>query len=148
MVKKIIAFIYFVVLMIPTILVLAMTPFIALMDIQTIRSIGFSTTYEIDWSIVGVLGLFLGISQLVPAFRKMYYVLPWLFPFVKIMFINAIIFTAAVQILSYGYEVQNGARHTWFYILMIVQLIVCRLAMSYYFYKRPVTMVGGGHERK
>jgi len=62
------------------------------------------------------------------------------------MYINGLIFTVAVLILNYGYEVQNSVRHTQFFILMIAQMIVCRLAMCFYFYKRPVKFVGGSHE--
>jgi len=33
--------------------------------------------------------------------------------------------------------VQNSDRHKLFFILMIVQIVVCRLAMSVYFHRRP-----------
>jgi len=136
------AFIYFLAVMWWVLLLL---PFVILMlitDIGTIRSSGFGTVNS-GVTFVAVFGLFLGLSLLIPAFRKMYYKLPWLFPYVKIMYLNLIIVSIAEALLNYGYQVQNPTRHTLFFILMIVQIIVCRLLMSFYFSRTKVLVVGG-----
>lgn len=141
------AFIYFVLVMWWILLMLLFAPLGLLMDIQTVRSSGFSTT-NIGMSFIGIFGLFIGLSLLIPALRKMYFKLPWMFPFVKILFVDVIIMTVATFILNYGYEIQNNTRHTAFFIIMIVQIILCRIAMSIYFNKKPVKHIGGGANEK
>ena len=130
--------------------VLLLLPFVVLMlftDIGVIRSSGFSTV-NTGISFVAIFGLLLGLSLLIPAFRKMYYKLPWLFPYVKIMYLNLIIMSIAVALLNYGYEVQNPARHTLFFILMIIQIIICRLLMSLYFSRNRVPYIGGNSDEQ
>jgi biotin transporter BioY len=68
----------------------------------------------------------------------MYYALPWLYPFTKIFFADLVILNIGLTILNIGYEVDNSARHTTAFVLMIVQIIVCRIAMCIYFKLRPV----------
>ena len=53
--------------------------------------------------------------------------------FVKIFFINLVILSTGLYILNKGYEVVNETRHTIAFILMIIQVVVCRLAMCFYF---------------
>jgi len=137
------AFLYFIFVMWWILLLLAFVPLGLFMDIQTIRSSGFSTT-NIGTAFIGILGLFIGLSLLIPAFRKMYYKFPWLFPYVKIFYVNVVIMSVATLILNYGYEIQSSTRHTKFFILMLVQIVVCRFAMCIYFNKKPVKYIGGG----
>jgi hypothetical protein len=130
--------------------VLLLLPFVVLMlftDIGVIRSSGFSTV-NTGISFIAIFGLLLGLSLLIPAFRKMYYKLPWLFPYVKIMYLNLIIMSIAVTLLNYGYEVQNPARHTLFFILMIIQIIIFRLLMSLYFSRNRVPYIGGNSDEQ
>lgn len=136
------AFFYFIFVMCWVILLLAIAPLMLYSDINVIRESGFSVP-NIGIELIGVLGLFIGLSLLIPSFRRMYYNLPWLFPFVKILFIDVIIMSFAIMILNYGYEVQNNTRHTIFFILMIVQIILCRAAMCIYFNKKPVRYIEG-----
>jgi hypothetical protein len=136
------ALIYFITIMWWVLLLLIFVPIGLIGDITTIRSSGFSTT-NIGPTLIGILGLLIGLSLLVPAFRKMYYKLPWLLPFVKILYPNVVIMSLATMLLNYGYEVQSPARHTLFYILMICQIIICRLLMCIYFSRRKVGYIGG-----
>ncbi|ADL52395.1 hypothetical protein [Clostridium cellulovorans] len=92
-----------------------------------------------------VFGLFIGISLLVPAFRKIYYKLPWFFPFVKILFVDVTILGVSIMILHYGYQVKSPVRNIMFLILTIVQIVVCRILMCSYFYKKPVKHIGGSN---
>jgi len=130
--------------------VLLLLPFVVLMlftDIGVIRRSRFSTV-NTGISFIAIFGLLLGLSLLIPAFRKMYYKLPWLFPYVKIMYLNLIIMSIAVALLNYGYEVQNPARHTLFFILMIIQIIIFRLLMSLYFSRNRVPYIGGNSDEQ
>lgn len=136
------AVIYFLVVMWWILLMLIFVPIGLISDIDTIRSSGFSTS-NIGTAFIGIFGLFIGLSLLVPTLRKMYYKLPWMFPFVKILYPNVIIMSVATMLLNYGYEVQNQTRHTLFFILMICQIIICRALMCIYFSKRKVQYVGG-----
>lgn len=118
-------------------LVLLLMPLLFLMDVNAIMASGFAGP-NLAASFIGVSGLFIGLSLLIPPLRKIYRVFPWLFPFVKIFFINFVILNIGLAILNFGYEISNEARHTTFFVLMIVQLVICRLGMSIYFRLRPV----------
>ncbi|MFS0574037.1 hypothetical protein AB1K83_00235 [Sporosarcina sp. 179-K 3D1 HS] len=131
---------YFLFPMSLVLLTLVITPLLFVSDVGAIRSSGFAGPQASE-ALVGFCGLFIGISMLVPAFRRMYRALPWLYPFVTIFFINLIIANVALMILNTGYEVSSSTRHTIFTIFMIVFIIGARLAMSIYFRKRPVTSV-------
>lgn len=136
------AFLYFIFVMWWVILLLILSPMMLFTDIHTIRESGFSTS-NVGVALIGMLGLFIGLSLLIPSIRKMYYKLPWLFPLVKILFVDVIIVGIAVSILNYGYEIRNTTRHNVFYILMIGQIIISRIAMCIYFNRRPVNHIGG-----
>lgn len=136
------AFIYFVLVMWWIILLLVLSPLMLFTDIQTIRESGFATS-NVGMDLIGILGLFIGLSLLIPSIRKIYYKLPWLFPLVKILFIDVAIMGTAVSILNYGYEIGNATRHNIFYALMIGQIVVCRIAMCIYFHKKPIKHIGG-----
>jgi hypothetical protein len=137
------AVLYFVSFMIATLFFLLTIPFMYLTDIQVLRSTGFAMPDNPNMTMIGVFGLIIGLSMLIPALRIMYYKLPWLAPFVKIFFCNSLIMALAFTILNYGYEVQDPGRHRAFFWLMIAQIVACRLAMSFYFHRRPAKFTGG-----
>lgn len=130
------AIIYFICFMSITILLLILYPLMFTSEVNSIRNSGFAGP---DDSIIfiGICGLFIGLSMIIPPLRKMYYALPWLYPFVKIFYVNLIILCAGVSILNYGYQTVNEARHALFYTLMIIQIIVSRIAMCIYFKIKP-----------
>ncbi|MDN4608463.1 hypothetical protein [Sporosarcina highlanderae] len=134
------AILYFIFPMSIVLIILIFTPIMFLSDVSTIRTAGFAGP-QTGIAMIGICGLFIGISMLVPALRRMYRAIPWLYAFITIFFINVIIANTALMILNKGYEVTNSTRHTIFLILMIVFIIGARLAMSIYFKKRPVTSV-------
>ena len=117
-------------------LLLIFVPILILWEIYTVRTSGVSVTND-HLAFAGTAAFMIGISLVIPAFRLIYRALPWLFAYVKMFFLNLIILSVALLILNYGYEVQNSDRHKLFFILMIVQIVVCRLAMSVYFHRRP-----------
>lgn len=134
---SILAVLYFIFLMSIVLLLLIFMPIGFLLDVNTIRGSGFSGPNSAA-ALVGVSGLIIGISLLIPPLRKMYRALPWLYSFTKIFFINLVILNVGLTILNIGYEINNSSRHTWFFILMIVQIVICRIAMCIYFRLRPV----------
>jgi len=136
------AVIYFLTVMWWILLMLIFVPIGLFFDINTICKSGFSTS-NIGTTFIGIFGLFIGLSLLIPAFRKMYYKLPWMFPFVKILYSNVIIMSIATMLLNFGYEVQNPSRHRLFFIIMICQIIICRALMCIYFSKKKVQYIGG-----
>lgn len=131
------AVIYFFIFMSTAILFLIFYPFMFISDVGMIIDSGFGVPVSATAFLVSC-GTIIGLSTLIPPLRKMYYVLPWLYSFVTIFFMNLIILCAGIAILNYGYETVNEARHTLFFALMILQIIVCRIAMCIYFKIKPI----------
>ena len=131
------AVLYFVFLMSFVILLLVFYPIMFPSEVSSIRDSGFAGPNNAT-SFIGVCGLIIGLSTLIPPLRKMYYAFPWLYSFVKIFFVNLIILCIGITILNYGYQTVNEARHTLFFTLMIIQIIVSRIAMCIYFKIKPV----------
>ncbi len=136
------AAIYFVFPMCFIFLVLIFMPIGFLSDVNSVRSSGFAGP-NMTASFMGTCGLFIGLSLLIPPLRKMYRVLPWLYSFVKIFYVNLIILTIGLAILNRGYQVKNNTHHITFFILMIVQIVICRIAMCIYFKLKPVRHIEG-----
>lgn len=135
--------IYFITVMWWILLLLPLVPISLIVDISSIYSSGFSKGTNTGIEFIGILGLFIGLSLLVPAFRKMYDKFPWMFPYVKILYGNVVILGIGTTLLNYGYQVQSEARHTFFLVFTVVQIIVCRILMCIYYNKRKVQHIGG-----
>ncbi len=135
--SNLVAILWFIGMVFPLILCLCFIPLGLFMDIDTIRTSGFSTT-NIGFSMFGAFGLMLSITMMVPWFRKCFKKLPWLYSYVIMFMADILIITIGIAILNYGYEVQSEARHTLFYILMLAQMIICRLAMCVYLKLKPL----------
>lgn len=134
------AAIYFIFPMSFVILLLLFMPLGFLTDVEAMRSSGFAGPNTAA-SMIGICGLIIGLSLLIPPLRKMYRALPWLYSFIKILYADLIILNIGLTILNYGYQINNEARHTLFFALMIVQIAVCRLAMCFYFKIKPVKSI-------
>jgi len=132
---------YFIAIMLATILLLIFAPVMLLGDIRTIQESGFASS-NAGLAFIGGLGLFIGISLIFPAFRRMYYKLPWLFPLVKIFYVNVVITAIANMIMNYGYEVQDETRHVTFFALAIIEIVIGRILMNLWFNKRKVEYIG------
>lgn len=135
--SNLVAILWFIGMVFPLILCLCFIPLGLFMDIDTIRTSGFSTT-NIGFLMFGAFGLMLSITMMVPWFRKCFKKLPWLYSYVIMFMADILIITIGIAILNYGYEVQSEARHTLFYILMLAQMIICRLAMCVYLKFKPL----------
>jgi hypothetical protein len=136
------AILYFLVLMVPSILMLLLVVLFMLTDIYLVLKIGYPRSNA--WIFMASLfSLIVGISTLVPAFRRMYRIFPWLFACVRMFLYNLLILSAALWLVNYGYEVQNDARHGLFAVITILLIVICRLAMSIYFHYRPARFAGG-----
>ena len=135
--SNLVAILWFIGMVFPLILCLCFIPLGLFMDIDTIRTSGFSTT-NIGFSMFGAFGLMFSITMMVPWFKKCFKKLPWLYSYVIMFMADILIITIGIAILNYGYEVQSEARHTLFYILMLAQMIICRLAMCVYLKLKPL----------
>lgn len=121
-------------------LILIFMPIGFLMDVDTILTSGFATA-DMAVEFISITGLIIGISMVIPSLRKIYKVFPWMYSFVKIFYFNLIILCVGLSILNKGYEVTNTTRHTIALIIMIIQIIICRLYMCLYFKKKPVKSI-------
>lgn len=142
-VSNIAAVLYFIFIMFWVSLILVSEICSLVMDMISVVSIGYSTSFSNAGTIV-VLSFFIGLSLLVPAFRKIYYKLPWLLPFVIIMFVNLLILFVSNLLVHYGFESQNSLKHYAFIAIALIQLIACRLLMCFYLSKRKIQYIGGG----
>ena len=133
------AAIYFIFPMGFVLLLLIFTPIMFLSDVSAIRTSGFAGP-NTSLAMIGMSGLVIGLSLLIPPLRKMYNVFPWLYSFVKIFFVTTVVLNLGLAILNFGYEMNNPTRHTIFFILMILFVVVGRLAMCYYFWRNPVNI--------
>lgn len=129
--------------------ILLMLPITLLMlpsDITSIMESGFGTK-TIGFTFLLIFGFIFGITMLVPAFRKCFYKLPWLYPYITILTADVAILAIGIEILNYGYQVQSDSRHTLFLVLMIAQIIVCRIAMCILCHKKPMRIAREDYEQ-
>lgn len=112
---------------------------VAFTSIRVMLESGFSTPA------MGVVFCFMGslifaITGWVPAFRRCYYKLPWLYPLTTIMMMDFFILAIAEVIVSQGFSVVDETRHTMTVVIMLIQIIACRAAMSIYIKKNPLLL--------
>jgi len=135
------AVLYFLFIMWWVLLALLLFPLFFVMDVLQLREVGYLISGDMK-AVISMLALFVGASLLLPGVKRMYYAIPWLFPLVKILCLNALILVAAMMTLSYGYEVQERVSKNIFFAIMIVQILISRLLMSYYLHKKPIRYQG------
>ena len=127
-------------LMLPIILIILPS------NITSIVESGFATR-SIGFIYLLVFGLIFAITMLVPAFRKCFYKLPWLYPYITILTADVAILAIGIEILNYGYQVQSDSRHMLFLVLMIAQIVVCRIAICILFHKKPMKIAREDYEQ-
>jgi hypothetical protein len=137
---NIIAAIYFVCPMSLVLLMLIFMPLVFIGYVIAVRSSGFAGLNS-GVPAIEVCGLLIGLSLLIPPLRRMYRKLPWLFPLVEVLFINLVIMGIAMCILNKGYEVVDTSHQAKFFILMIVELIVGRIAACMFFKFKPIKYI-------
>lgn len=115
-------------------------------DITSIMDSGFGTQ-PIGFTFLLVFGLIFGITMLVPAFRKCFRKLPWLYPYITILTADVAILSIGIELLNYGYQVQSDSRHTLFLVLMLVQIVVCRIALCTLCHKKPMRIAREDYEQ-
>lgn len=120
--------------------------FVALVDIMIIFmdilgpiQSGFSTT-TIGFIVLFVAGFAFALTGWIPPFRKCYYKLPWLYPTSMILTMHLFILSVAETIINKGYTVMSTPRHVISIIIMIIQLVVCRVIMCWYLKMHPMVL--------
>lgn len=120
--------------------------FVALVDIMIIFmdilgpiQSGFSTT-TIGFIVLFVAGFAFALTGWIPPFRKCYYKLPWLYPTSMILTMHLFILSVAETIINKGYTVMSTPRHVISIIIMVIQLVVCRVIMCWYLKKHPMVL--------
>lgn len=111
-------------------------------DIIGMLSSGFPTS-TIGMILLFCVAFIFGITGLVPVFRRCYFKLPWLYPLCMILTMHLTILAIAELILEKGFEVISTPRHITAIVIMIIQVIVCRVIMCIYLHKKP--LVARGH---
>jgi lysylphosphatidylglycerol synthetase-like protein (DUF2156 family) len=109
------------------------------MDIVGMLKTGF-TTSTIGFAFLFIAGLVFAITGWVPAFRRCYYKLPWLYPLSMMLTMHLGILSIAETILAKGFEVISTPRHVATIVIMIIQVIVCRVLMCIYLKKNPMVL--------
>lgn len=120
--------------------------FVALVDIMIIFmdilgpiQSGVSTT-TIGFIVLFVAGFAFALTGWIPPFRKCYYKLPWLYPTSMILTMHLFILSVAETIINKGYTVMSTPRHVISIIIMIIQLVVCRVIMCWYLKKHSMVL--------
>lgn len=106
--------------------------------VGTLKS-GFSTP-AVGFLFCFLAGLVFAVTGWVPAFRKCYYKLPWLYPLSMMLTMHLFILSIAEAVLAKGFSVISTPRHLAAICIMVVQLIVCRAAMCIYLKKNPMVL--------
>lgn len=109
------------------------------MDIMGMINSGCSMS-TIGFVFCFMASLIFAITGWVPAFRRCYYKLPWLYPLSMMLTMHLYIISIAEAILAKGYETMNPTKHTIALVIMIIQIIVCRVAMCIYLKKYPMVL--------
>ena len=106
---------------------------------------GFSSPDMVFLSVIYLNVLFLlgFISSIIPVFRKMYYVFPWLAPFVKVLSIDAIVLLIGFWLINKGFETSIQSVHIRCIGITVFILILCRFFQCLYFkHRHPISMGG------
>lgn len=135
----VIATAYFIFPMSFILILLIFTPLMFFSDINAIRNSGFAGP-DSALAMIGFSGLTIGMSLLIPPIRRIYLFFPWLYTFVEVFFVNFVILTIGISILNFGYKTVDPTRHTIFYVIMIIFVIVSRIGMSIYYRWKPVNI--------
>lgn len=106
-------------------------------DIAGMLNSGYSKSTE-GLIFCFILGIIFSITGLIPVFRKVYYKLPWLYPFSTMLIMNLFILSIAETILAKGFAIDSTLHHVMAIIVMSMQIIACRIAMSKYLKKYPM----------
>lgn len=133
------AIMWFLVVILITLLMLFMGQILIVFSsiIKTI-SIGFVGTTQNGPIVLAFCGLVFGLTGLIPALRRCYYKLPWLYPLSCIGMSNLFILSTAEMILFKGYESTNPKTHIIAIVIMALELVVGRIIMSVYYNKKPL----------
>ncbi|RKM55455.1 hypothetical protein D6853_07785 [Butyrivibrio sp. X503] len=113
--------------------------FIMTSDIFVMLKTGYAVT-TVGVIFCSISGSIFAITGIIPAFRKCFYKLPWLYPLIMMLTMHLSILTIAEERLAKGFTVVNGPSHELAILMMIVQIVLCRGAMCFYLNKNPMAL--------
>ena len=109
------------------------------MNIMGMLKSGFSSQ-TVGFLFCFILGFVIAVTGWVPAFRRCYYKLPWLYPLCTILFMDLFLLSITEFILAKGFSVIDPIRHALTLIIAAIQFVVCRAAMCWYLNKYPMVL--------
>jgi|GEM_PF-6871459 hypothetical protein len=120
-------------------------PIIVIMQIAsviTLMTTGYSSSFV---GIAGpfILAFFIGITMLVPLFRKEFYRLPWFYPFCMVLLMDSVFLGAAEEVLYNGYASIGKVSHQVYIIIAIIVLLIGRVVISLIEWKKTFRIAGG-----
>lgn len=140
MISNILAILWFFGVLIWTLLLMFLATFgLILGNIIIMLESGFSSV-TIGFEFLILFGLVFGITGWVPAFRRCYHKLPWLYPLSMMMTMHLFILSIAEAILAKGFQMISTSRHDATIFIMILQVIICRIVMCIYLKKNPMVI--------
>jgi len=119
-------------------------PYKTIEDILAIYHTGYALI-DSGYMLLGVIFSIplIGISFIFAPTRRIYYRMPWLLPFIILFSVNLLILSISYLIINTGFYVLDEDRTALYSLFMIGQLLLSRLLLSIWLYKKPITHLGG-----
>lgn len=133
-VKYVFAALWFSVVLFPTVIFGAFMFLVILIKIVEMYSTGCSSK-AVGMEFFLLFSVVFFITNLF--FRRSYEFLDKLYPFSIFALCDFFIVSVSEVIMSYGYEVMDTTRHVLTIIAIILQILLCRIIMGFYFKKHP-----------
>lgn len=132
---------YFIVFMLPTIILIPITILLLCDEIKDIISTEASKN-NIGFLFIILICFIFSLPMLVPKFRMIFKKLPWLYAYIIIALLDMFLISTGILIINYGYEVKNPDRYFTYLVLMAAWMVVGRLGICLYYKAKPMKYEG------
>jgi hypothetical protein len=140
-VSKFLGAAYFIIFMLPVIIMIPFIIFGLCHDMKDIISNEIPKE-NMGFIFIVLLCLFFGLPMIIPYFRFIFKKLPWLYAYIILALLDMFLITIGISILNYGYEVKNANRHFLFLIFMIAWMVIGRLGICLHYKFKPIKYEG------
>jgi hypothetical protein len=140
-VSKFLVVAYFIVLMLPVIILIPFIIFGLYGDMKYIIYNEISKE-NIGFIFIMLICLLFSFPMLIPYFRFIFKKLPWLYAYITLALLDIFLISIGISILNYGYEIKNANRHFLFFIFMIAWMVIGRLSICLYYKFKPIKYEG------